>query len=126
MTSRHSRPALQAARLRGVRAALPWLLALACLWGQAMGQWHRIAHGSHGSVLTDPQATASIDAPFGHDAGDSASCQTFDHLALADLLSFTPPALPLQAVQEGVMPVPAEGLVDVRVREWRARGPPRA
>lgn len=99
---------------------------MALLWAQGMGLWHRIAHDHRAPMATGSLAVPSAAATFGHDAGDQASCEVFDHLALADLLSFATPALVLEVASEPLTLAVAEGIAKARPGHYRARGPPAA
>lgn len=111
-------------RLRGV-AWLPWLLALALLQAQALGQWHRIAHGGNAAVAA--LATVGDDhAPFGHAAGDDAQCRLYDAVGTAagpGPAPELPPVLPVvQAALAAELPPPASRAL----RPYQARAPPQA
>lgn len=109
----------------GARATA-WVLVLALLWAQGMGLWHRIAHDPRAPVAVGTPATSTAVATFGHDADDLASCQVFDHLALADLLSIATPAPALDVAAETFALAVVDGIAKARPGHYLARGPPAA
>ena len=125
-------------RRRGLLA----LLALLLLQAQALGLWHRVAHGglpvatavagpAHQATRADAHDAhhaadhAAHDA-FGHDAGDESGCRLFDPLTVADALlaatallaSMAPPTL-----ADAEVPTHPAGRA---LRPYQARAPPRA
>jgi hypothetical protein len=105
---------------------LPWLLALALLQAQALGQWHRIAHGGGPALAAEATASADGHQVFGHVAGDEAQCRLYDAVGTAAGPWSAPclaPAVPLAQVEQAadVQPLAARTL-----RLYQARAPPQA
>ena len=108
--------------------AAAWLLVLALLQAQALGLWHRVAHGGGAVVAAAPAADrgqAHDHAPFGHDAGDEAQCRLYDGIGGAALAAACPALPPVHAVPE-VAPTPVlQRLAELPLRPYQARAPPR-
>lgn len=104
---------------------LPWILALALLQAQALGQWHRIAHGG-GAAPAAATALADDDQSlFGHAAGDDAQCRLYDAVGAAAgpaPIPCLPPALPAPRFEPAADVQP---LAQRTLRPYQARAPPR-
>lgn len=114
------------------RARIPlWLLALALLLAQALGQVHRTLHGpvlqartvqALATGGTEPAALGRHADAFGH-LGD-ADCRLYDQLLHADLLpDVASPRLPLAASMAVLHRLSVE-LLRCADAPYDARGPP--
>jgi len=103
---------------------LPWLLALALLQAQALGQWHRIAHGP-GAAATGFSAAADDHGVFGHATGDDAQCRLYDAVG-SGAGPWSVPCLALAPlVAQGMQAAQAQPLAGRTLRPYQARAPPR-
>lgn len=153
-------PASTLGRLRGAwlrlaplrrRAGLA-LLALLLVQAQALGLWHRVAHGgpAAGAAAMSAEAPRASHGPgdahhaahdhaphghhahhgahglFGHDAGDESGCRLFDQLAAADALSAAPAAVADRAPPTAAIAAAATRSAGRTLRPYQARAPPRA
>ncbi len=125
-------------RLRPSRGLALWLLSLALLHGQGLGQWHRVAHGGHSHVEhAQPShahqghghaqpARAVVQGPdlFGHDTGDAAECRLFDEISFAESLPSAPLVCGAPAMRGTAAPVLVAQREGRLLRPYQARAPP--
>ena len=121
MSGRRRRPSALLRRLPW----LPWLLALALLQAQALGQWHRIAHGGGPALAAEATAASADDHhAFGHAAGDEAQCRLYDAIGTAAGPWSAPCLAPVLPVAQALPAAPARLLAGRTLRPYEARAPP--
>lgn len=126
---------LHRSRRSGPLRWVPWLLALALLQAQALGQWHRIVHGHPSAkaavaaladvVDTTGAATPDDDDVFGHAAGDPAQCRLYDAAGSAAGPWSAPSLVPVLATLSVLPVVRPWQPVGRSERPYEARAPPR-
>lgn len=132
MPNRRHPPTVSAA-LRGVAA---WVLVLAVVWAQSLGQWHRVLHAPGlARIAAGAAAEPAHDHPDGvHGAfahlfdtdGHAAACVLYDQLAHGDAAPSVP-VVWLPPVWVAAVP-PWEGRWQIAAQAvgFLARGPPAA
>jgi hypothetical protein len=116
------------------RVALAGLLALALVWSQSLGLWHRVVHRdlAHAVAAISTQQTVASEAPrassvlerlFAGHRGD-ADCQFFDQHSHSDALTGVASAAVLLAALPGLL-LTSHALAVARWHaQFQARGPP--
>jgi len=117
------------------RVALAGLLALALVWSQSLGLWHRVVHRdlAHAAAAVSVQASVASDATrelgvlerlFAGHRGD-ADCQFFDQHSHGDALTGVACAAVVLAAPPGLVLASHTLAVARWHAQFQARGPPR-